>query len=108
MKKLILIAVLPAIVIYISIPFVAKYIVSEPEEAGEIFILHETITNKYIKNAKSGTLLVVTGKVRNDYSDKRNHIKITGKLFSENIKQPSSQAAAYCGNILTDRTSGSL
>lgn len=68
-------------------------------EIGKITLRSEA---KYILNATTGTeLLVITGEAVNEFPTARTAIQIRGIVYGDN-KQPLTDKAAYCGNILTD------
>ena len=94
----------------IKIPFAGDMFVSNIQEkqsfmdvTGKLKIspLENTISGKYVENAKSGTLFVVTGQVRNEYDHARSFISIKSGLYTKG-KVLAATKTGYCGNILSD------
>jgi len=85
----------------INIPFVSDLLKPEVQDAGNLKIYTSDINNKFIENSKIGKLLVITGKTKNGYSDARNYISITGKLYTKG-KILSKTKTVYCGTILSE------
>jgi predicted Zn finger-like uncharacterized protein len=86
----------------IEIPFVSNYFkpqISDP--AGNLKIDTLDVDSAFVKNAKAGKLFVITGKIKNGYSDARSHIKVTGKLYTKG-KVLVQKETVFCGNILSD------
>ncbi len=87
---------------HIQIPFISDYFkpkVSDPK--GNLKIDTLDINSKFILNVKAGKLFVITGKVKNGYSDNRRFISVTGKLFTKGKKLAKTETA-FCGNVLSD------
>jgi len=85
----------------INIPFVSDFLKPEVQDAGNLKIYTSDINNKFVENSKIGKLLVITGKVKNGYSDARNYISITGKLYTKG-KIHLKTKTVYCGTILSE------
>ena len=86
----------------IEIPFVSDYLkpkVSDP--AGNLKIETLDIDSKFVTNAKTGKLFVITGRIKNGYSSSRRSIKIKGKLFTKG-KTLTKTEIFFCGNVLSD------
>ncbi|MDM8521823.1 DUF3426 domain-containing protein [Desulfococcaceae bacterium HSG8] len=88
-----------------KIPYVGDFI--KPSDSGEITAIEDTIEGRFIKNPNTGVLFVITGKVKNKYSDARDFVEVRGNLYTKN-KATVKQANAYCGNILSDEELSSL
>jgi len=87
----------------IKIPFISDLV--EPavqDEAGNLKIIVFDITDKFIDNSKVGKLFIISGKVKNEYSEARSFIRVTGKLYAKG-KNFSKSATVYCGNVLSDQ-----
>jgi hypothetical protein len=85
-----------------KIPFISDYIkpeVSDP--AGSLKIDTLDINSKFLLNVKDGKLFVITGRVKNGYSDARSFIKINGRLYKKG-KILAQTETVFCGNILSD------
>ena len=72
------------------------------DEAGNLKIIAFDIADKFIDNSKIGKLFIISGKVKNEYSEARSFIRVTGKLYAKG-KILSKSATIYCGNVLSDQ-----
>lgn len=68
------------------------------QEAGRITV--RSVEASYIKNKKTGDLLVISGEAVNEYSKPRAAIQIKGIVFGADGDEISSKNA-FCGNPLT-------
>ena len=85
-----------------KIPYIGNYIAPEvPDPAGNLKIDIFDIKSKFLKNSRIGDLFVVTGKVKNDYSQDRNFIRVTGKLYTKG-KNLAKTETIFCGNFLSN------
>lgn len=87
----------------IKIPFISDLL--EPavhDEVGNLKIIAFDITDQFIDNPKSGKLFIISGKVKNEYSEARSFIRVTGKLYTDE-RVLSKTATTYCGNVLSDQ-----
>ena len=85
-----------------KIPFISDYIkpkVSDP--AGSLKIDTLDVNSKFLLNVKDGKLFVITGRVKNGYSDVRRFISINGRLYKKG-KILAQTETVFCGNILSD------
>ncbi len=92
----------------IKIPFVSDYLkpkVSDP--AGNLKIETLDIDSKFVANAKTGKLFVITGRIKNGYSSSRRSVKIKGKLYTKG-KIVSKTETVFCGNVLSDKELSNL
>lgn len=86
----------------IKIPFVSDYLKPKPSDAlGNLKIDTLDIDSKFVQNVKAGKLFVITGRIKNGYSNNRGYIKITGKLYTKG-KTLSKTSTVFCGNVLSD------
>ncbi len=86
----------------IEIPYISDYFkpkVSDPD--GNIKIDTLDINSKFILNVKEGKLFVITGRIKNGYSNIRSYININGKLYSKG-KNLAQTETVFCGNVLSD------
>lgn len=86
----------------IKIPFVSDYFkppISDP--VGNLKIDTLDIDSAFVKNVKAGKLFMITGKIKNGYSDVRSYIRVTGKLYKKG-KNLVQKETIFCGNILSD------
>ena len=73
----------------------------EVNDPGNLKLTTYDINSKFIDNTNVGKLFVVSGKVKNGYSENRGMITMSGKLFSTG-KVVVNQEKVYCGNIMSD------
>ena len=59
------------------------------------------INSRFVENGTVGRLFVITGKIKNGYSDVRSFVKINGKLYSKGKFLEKTQMV-FCGNLLTN------
>jgi hypothetical protein len=88
----------------LKIPFLSDLVSPEEQDVSgnlKMIPLEKTISSKFINNSQSGQLLVIRGKIKNDYDQPRSFVKVTGKLYQKGGKLVKS-ATVYCGNILSD------
>ena len=86
----------------IEIPFVSDYFkpqISDP--AGNLKIDTLDIDSAFVKNVKAGKLFMITGTIKNGYSDARSYIRVTGKLYAKG-KILVQKETVFCGNFLSD------
>ncbi len=86
----------------IEIPFISDYIkpkVADP--TGSLKIDTLDVNSKFMLNVKEGKLFVITGRVKNGYSDVRRFISINGKLYTKG-KILFQTETVFCGNVLSD------
>jgi len=80
---------------------------SKADEGGILKMATFDIDSKFVENTKSGTIFVVSGKVRNGYDHPRGFVKVTGRLYSKG-KKLSKVQSVFCGNTLTDKELSAL
>jgi predicted Zn finger-like uncharacterized protein len=86
----------------IEIPYISDYLkpkVSDP--TGSLKIDTLDVNSKFLLNVKEGKLFVITGRVKNGYSDVRRFISINGRLYKKG-KILSQTETVFCGNVLSD------
>ncbi|PQP35216.1 hypothetical protein C6A37_03690 [Desulfobacteraceae bacterium SEEP-SAG9] len=87
--------------IEIQIPYLSNFFKGQVEEGRKIAVVEDTLTYKYIDNAKAGRLFVLTGQVKNGHSEPMSFLRVTGKLLKKG-KTPAGTKTVYCGNVLSD------
>jgi len=88
--------------INIKIPFVSDYFKPQIlDPAGNLKIDTFDIDNTFVKNAKAGKLFVITGRIKNGYSDDRSFIRVTGELYTKG-QILFQKKTVFCGNVLSD------
>ena len=71
------------------------------QDPGNIKMKPQDISYKFIDNAKTGKLFVITGKVMNEYPMPRSFVKVIGKIFAKD-KSVTKSETVFCGNTLSD------
>ena len=86
----------------IKIPFISDYFKPQIlDPAGNLKIDTFDIDNTFVKNAKAGKLFVITGRIKNGYSDDRSFIRVTGELYTKG-QILVQKKTVFCGNVLSD------
>jgi len=90
----------------VKIPFLESLTGAEKSETidpGNMYtsLLEQQITSDFVDNKSVGSLFVIKGKVRNDYPEPRNFIRVKGVLYLKNGKVAQNRIV-YCGNMLSD------
>jgi predicted Zn finger-like uncharacterized protein len=84
----------------IKVPFVSSSVAPDVSDQGDLKINIFEVSDKFIEN--SGTkMLIVYGKVKNEYSQARGFIRVTGKLYADG-KNLLKSKSVYCGNIIPE------
>ena len=83
-----------------QVPYLNQVMKPEMKETGEISV--DNISSKFIDNTTHGKLFVITGTVKNEFSESRKYIKIQGSLFSSG-KTLAKEVTIYGGNVLSDQ-----
>jgi predicted Zn finger-like uncharacterized protein len=86
----------------INIPYVSELFGTKTNDPGylKITILEPELDGKFVQNDSLGPLFVVSGKVKNAYSEPRSFIRITGKLYDKGHKNKLEETV-YAGNLLS-------
>jgi len=66
-----------------------------------VTLLEDLIAGEFVDNTNIGRLFVIKGKIRSDYPDMRNFIRMKGTLYLRDGKVAADQVI-YCGNVLSD------
>jgi predicted Zn finger-like uncharacterized protein len=86
-----------------NIPYVGDFIKTEPEDlTGNLKMSTHGISSRFIENSKTGRLFVINGKIRSDYEESRQTIRMIGKLYSPGKKLVQTQIV-LAGNVLADQ-----
>jgi predicted Zn finger-like uncharacterized protein len=90
----------------VQIPFL-ETLTGAPESATidpgnlRIALLDQLIRSEFVENSTAGRLVVIKGKVRNDYPEARNFIMVRAVVYAIDGKL-IQRKTAYCGNTLSD------
>jgi len=86
----------------IKIPFISDYLnPQDSDTAGNLMIGTLDVDSRFVINAKAGKLFVITGQIKNGYSDVRSYIRVIGKLYTKG-KVLAQTETVFCGNVLSD------
>jgi predicted Zn finger-like uncharacterized protein len=90
----------------IKIPFLESLkgaATSEGTDPGNMqaSLLEGLISGEFVDNKSAGRLFVIKGKLRNDYRQARNFIRVKGILYLKDGKVAQDRIV-YCGNVLSD------
>ena len=89
----------------VTIPtFLSKYLKinnSDPYGNQKLTVFKESMDSRFIANSRTGKLFVITGKIKNNYTDIRNYISIVGSLYTTDKKFVQSKNV-YAGNLIPD------
>jgi hypothetical protein len=64
-------------------------------------LLEDLITGEFVDSKSAGRLFVIKGKLRSNYAEARNFIKVKGVLYLKD-GQIAKNRVVYCGNVLSD------
>ncbi|MBF0467739.1 MAG: DUF3426 domain-containing protein [Desulfamplus sp.] len=84
----------------IKIPYIDKFLSPKPEPV-KLTAEQKTVSGRFITNAISGTLFVITGQVVNHSKIACKDIKIEGTLLATN-KLKVKDKTVLCGNIISE------
>ena len=90
----------------IKIPFLESLkgvATSEGTDPGNMHasLLEGLISGEFVDNKSAGRLFVIKGKLRNDYREARNFVRVKGILYLKDGKVAQDRIV-YCGNVLSD------
>jgi predicted Zn finger-like uncharacterized protein len=86
----------------IKIPFISDYLnPQDSDTTGNLMIETLDVDSRFVVNAKAGKLFVITGQIKNGYSDVRSYIRVIGKLYTKG-KILAQTGTVFCGNVLLD------
>ena len=90
----------------IKLPFLDSLkgaVTSEATDPGNMHasLLEGLISGEFVSNNSAGRLFVIKGKLRNDYPETRNFIRVKGILYLKDGKVAQDRIV-YCGNVLSD------
>jgi hypothetical protein len=88
----------------LKIPFLSDLVNPEKQDVSgnlKMIPMDKTISSKFISNSRAGQLLVIRGKIRNEYDQPRSFVRVTGKLYQKGRKLVKT-STVYCGNIISD------
>ena len=87
----------------VNIPFLGKYLKKTDTAAMNAKPVpnENSVNGRFVSNAASGTLFVITGRVDNTSSLSFSHIEVQGTLSTKEIPAAKTKNA-FCGNIITE------
>jgi predicted Zn finger-like uncharacterized protein len=84
-----------------DIPFISDFLKPKVNDPGYLKLTTYDINSKFVENASVGNLFVVSGQVKNGYTENRGMITLVGKLISSG-KITINEEKVYCGNVMSD------
>ena len=88
----------------ISLPFIgpppSRTAVPEVQDPGNLRIHTLAVGHSFVNHESAGRLLIISGKVRNDYPHTRHHIHLRARLFTG--ESPAATRMVYAGNTLPE------
>ncbi len=78
-----------------------KYSETSKEEANLLEVYDYDGNDRYIENEKAGKILIISGKVKNNYSTSRSYLKVEGILYDKDGKV-LDRRTVYAGNVPSD------
>ncbi len=84
-----------------KLPIIGSYMKPETPDPGNLKIIAFDLNSKFEKNQLAGKIFIITGLIKNEYSEARSFIKITGKLY-EPAKKLSHTEQVYAGNVFSE------
>jgi len=82
-----------------QVPYLNQVMKPEMKEVGEIRV--DNISSMFIDNKTHGKLFIISGTVKNEFSESRKYIKIQGSLYSSG-KTLEREVTVYGGNVISD------
>ena len=83
-----------------QVPYLNQVMKPEMKTLGEVRV--DNISSKFVDNETLGKLFVITGTVKNEYTESRKYIRIRGSLFSAG-KALAKEITVYGGNVISDQ-----
>jgi hypothetical protein len=80
-----------------EIPFVSEWLGAK--KAPEAVVpVEATLKGSWVENKSDGRIYIIQGRVKNEYTEPRSFIRVTGQIFADGRKFKRA-AQAYCGNM---------
>ena len=84
-----------------QIPIMGSYTKTEIPEPGNLKMIVSDLNSMFEHNQHAGKIFIITGSIKNEYSEPRSFIKVTGKLYETN-KKLSHTEQVYAGNFFSE------
>jgi pilus assembly protein FimV len=84
-----------------QIPIIGSYLNRQTPDPGNIKMVAFDLNSKFEENQHAGKIFIITGIVKNEYTEPRSFIKVTGKLY-EPTKKLSHSEQVYAGNMFSE------
>ncbi len=88
----------------LNLPFLTQK-TTQVTDFGNLHIGTSDVEYRYLDSEKAGRMFIVTGKVKNNYSEPRSYIQLTSSVYTKGQTKedpPADTATAYSGNIIAD------
>ena len=80
-----------------QIPFISAWL-GGSQKPEAVVPIEATLKGSWVQNKADGRLYIIQGRVKNEYSQPRSYIRVTGRIYADGRKF-SKAAHAYCGNM---------
>jgi pilus assembly protein FimV len=84
-----------------QIPIIGSYLNRGMPDPGNVKMVAFDLNSKFEENRHAGKIFIITGVIKNEYSEARSFIKVTGKLY-EPQKKLSHTEQVYAGNMVSE------
>jgi pilus assembly protein FimV len=84
-----------------QIPIIGSYMKTEIPDPGNLKMIAFDLNSKFEENQHTGKIFIITGIIKNEYSEARSFIKSTGKIY-EPAKKLSHTEHVYAGNVFSE------
>ncbi len=84
-----------------KLPIIGSFLKPETHDSGNVKLVALDLNSKFDQNNHAGKIFVITGTIKNEYSEPRSFVKITGRLY-EPAKKLSHTEQVYAGNVFSD------
>jgi predicted Zn finger-like uncharacterized protein len=84
-----------------QIPIIGSFTITQTPDPGNLKLIALDLNSKFDENRHAGKIFIITGTIKNEYTEPRSFIKITGKLY-EPAKRLSQTEQVYAGNMFSE------
>jgi predicted Zn finger-like uncharacterized protein len=82
-----------------EIPFISAWLGAK-QTPEAVVPVEASVKGNWVENSNDGRIYIIQGRVKNEYSEPRSYIRVTGQIFADGRKFQRT-AQAYCGNMPT-------
>lgn len=84
-----------------QIPIIGSFMKTQTPDPGNLKLIALDLNSKFDENRHTGKIFIITGTIKNEYTEPRSFIKITGKLY-EPAKKLSQTEQVFAGNMFSE------